>query len=190
MFVLRRRRFVVVPMLAAVDPDEPAQGESDARPKIGPIESCEEERSSDLSCAVEPGKPDATTPFGGHMEPVDSEKGSSAVSGANFVELEEKKTDADNPPPVAAPDSCDGGDRAPFGVERMPAAPSLQRQTSKYAVHTEEEVEELENMIKAIAPTPRKAKRVYNMYVTRSAHEMRNLSCSRSLLLVFHMLGC
>lgn len=63
--------------------------------------------------------------------------------------------------------SADEGNRAPFAGGR-PAAPVLQRQasTSTYGAHTGEEVGELEEMIKAITTTPRKAKRVYNMYVT------------------------
>ena len=116
-----------------------------------------------LSGMVEPRnrrQPDAPTTDVEHTRFSDSDSSSDAES-------EEKETDVSiSPTWVEAPGSGDGVGqvRAPFAGGGA-AAPPLQRQmsTSNYTVQTKEEVEELQNMMKVIAPTPRKAKRVYNM---------------------------
>lgn len=133
-------------MPCAGNPDQPgeekiAQGDHDASPNTENIESSEK---------------------------VQKTKTSEQRTGGNDAESEEKETDeAGAPTRVVASSSSDGGGRAPIASVGA-AAPPLQRQASNYGVpQTDEEVRELENMIKAIAPTPRKAKRVYNMYVTR-----------------------
>lgn len=47
--------------------------------------------------------------------------------------------------------------------DSVPAASHKLARQKSYAAHTQEEVVELETMVKAITSTPRKAKRVYNM---------------------------
>lgn len=131
-------------MLRAVNPDQPGeekllQGDHDASPNRESIESSEKAQTN---------------------------KSSEQRSGGTDAESEEKEThDAGTATRVGTSCSSDGGGRAPIASAGA-AAPPLQRQMSNYGVQTDEEVRELENMIKAIAPTPRKAKRVYNMYVT------------------------
>lgn len=167
----------------------PSQRGSDACPNREPVESSEGVPDT-LSCTVDSRncrKPAATSPGGGRTKAVDSEESSGTLDGGNDAESDEKETDAGVLTWVGARGASGGGDRAPFAAGGA-AAPTLQRQTSDYAVHTKEEVGELMNMINAIAPTPRKTKRVYNMYVT-SAEELGYSSCSLPLLR-FYVLGC
>ncbi|CAM9628063.1 unnamed protein product [Ectocarpus sp. 12 AP-2014] len=96
-------------------------------------------------------------------------KSSEQRSGGTDAESDEKENnDAGTSTMVGASCASDGGGRAPVASAGA-AAPPLQSQMSNYGVQTDEEVHELENMIKAIAPTPRKAKRVYNMYSIQRA---------------------
>lgn len=154
----------------------PSQRGSDACPNREPVESSEGVPDT-LSGTVDSRnsrKLDATSPGGGRTKAVDSEESCGTLDGGNDAESDEEETDAGVFTWVGARGASDGGNRARFAAGGA-AAPTLQRQTSDYAVHTNEEVGELMNMIEVIAPTPRKAKRVYNMYVT-SAEELGYLS--------------
>lgn len=144
-------------MLFTVDPDQPGE----ARPSQGDNDAGEPIESSEQ---VQYGLSDTV----GHTKSLDSEDSSGAVSGGNYAESEEKETDAGT---YAAPGSSDGGDRAPFAAVGAAVSQLRRQASSTYAVHTQEEVGELEKMTKAIVTTPRKTKRVLNMYVT-SAEEL------------------
>lgn len=112
------------------------------------------------------GRESDAPPTGERKNDLNVEDGGVAVSGEDDAGSTAKQARAGTPAGAGFPESSDGGGSAPAANRGSggTADPSLQRQmSSTYALQTKEEVKEFEDMMKAIAPTPRKAKRVYNM---------------------------